>query len=125
MASRTTFGAKYLSPLLPLATFIVIVFDPLTNVPAGIFTSYTSPNPRYAPLVTPLLSILVGAPGTGPFQLFTEAEGLPPAKESVVPIRRVAAPTCDEDRLNVMVKGVLTPLNRAMGRESRLEEPTV
>jgi len=120
-----TFGAKYLSPLLPLATLIVIVFDPVTNVPAGICISYTSPNPRYAPLVTPLLSILVGAAGTGPFQLFTDAEGLAPAKERVVPIRRVAAPTWEADKVNLIVSGVLTFLKRAIGTESRLDEPTV
>lgn len=103
---------------------MVMVLLPLTSVPAGMLTSYTSPLPRYAPLVTPRLSILVGALGAGPVQLFTTACGRAPAKLSVVAIRSVAAPGALA-RVNLIVTGLLTLLNTAMGKSLSAELPTV
>jgi hypothetical protein len=43
----------------------------------------------------------------------------------VVPILKVAAPVCDEVAVNLIVKGELTDLNRAIGNEETEELPTV
>jgi hypothetical protein len=120
IASKMMFGARKLAPEFPLVHETVIVFVPLTSVPAGIAKLYTSPNPRYAPRVNPRESILVGAAGTGAFQELTTTAGRQPAKESVVPTRSVepALP------LNLMVSGFI-PLTRAMGTLSSLLDPTV
>lgn len=55
----------------------------------------------------------------------TVAWGRPPAKERVVPILRVAAPVWDDVAVNLMVKGELTDLKRAIGNEETEELPTV
>ena len=47
----------------------------------------------------------------------TTTWGRPDAKERVVPILSVAAPVCEEDAVNLIVKGELTDLKRAMGKE--------
>lgn len=43
----------------------------------------------------------------------------------MVPILKVAAPVCDEVAVNLIVKGELTDLNRAIGNEETEELPTV
>jgi hypothetical protein len=43
----------------------------------------------------------------------------------VVPILKVAAPVCDGVAVNLIVKGELTDLNRAIGNEETEELPTV
>lgn len=42
-----------------------------------------------------------------------------------MPILSVAAPVCEEDAVNLIVKGEFTDLKRAMGNEETLEVPTV
>jgi hypothetical protein len=55
----------------------------------------------------------------------TVTPGLPPANDSVVPMRRVAAELMAEFKLNLMVTGALTDLNSAIGKDEVLLEPTV
>lgn len=104
---------------------MVIVFDPLVNVPLGICTSYTSPKPLYAPLVTPRELRFVGALGVPPDHPFTVACGLAPAKLSVVAMRSVTVPEGALPRLKLMVCGLLTSLKMAMGMSDSDDEPTV
>lgn len=120
IASRMTLGARKPSPVLPLTQLSAIVFVPLVNVPDGMAKLYTSPNPRYAPRVSPLESILVGAAGVVAVQEFTTTPGRQLANASVVPTRSVepVAP------VNLMVSW-LVPLTSAIGTLLRLEEPTV
>lgn len=101
------------------------VFVPATIVPLGTLTSYFSPNPLYAPLVTPLEFKFVGALGAAPVYPLMVTRGLPPANESVVPMRRVAAPVCEEVAVNLIVRGELTDLKRAIGKLEAEEAPTV
>lgn len=101
------------------------VFVPATIVPLGTLTSYFSPNPLHAPLVTPLEFNFVGALGAAPVYPLTVTWCLPPANESVVPIRRVAAPVCEEVAVNLIVRGELTDLKRAIGKVESEEVPTV
>ena len=42
-----------------------------------------------------------------------------------MPILRVAAPVCEEDAVNLIVKGEFTDLKRAMGKAESSELPTV
>lgn len=54
------------------------------------------------------------------------ALGRPPAKERVVATRRVAAPdACAAVRVNLIVKGVLVDLKRAIGTSVKLLLPAV
>ncbi len=56
---------------------------------------------------------------------YTVACGRPPAKESVVPMRSVAAPVCADVAVKTIVTGLLTLLKTAMGKSVSDEEPTV
>jgi hypothetical protein len=110
-------GLKNWSPLDPEMTLMVTVLEPLTNVPAGMLHSYMSPQPRYAPRVTPRLSIVVGAAGAEHVYEFTVACGRPPAKESVVAMRSVAVDNIALDKEKLIFCPLFTPLNIAMGQD--------
>jgi hypothetical protein len=106
-------------------TLIVTVFEPLTNVPAGILQSYTSPYPRYAPLVTPRESIFVGAAGAEHTKLLTVAWGLPPANDNVVAIRIVAVADIALESEKLIFCPLLTDMNIAIGHDPVAVEETV
>jgi len=71
--------------------------------------------PRQVPLVTPRPWTLGGAPGNGPFQLFTVTCGRPSANEKVVAILRVRAPIWFSDSRKFICTGPIS-LNIAMGK---------
>ncbi len=50
-------------------------------------------------------------------QELTVTAGLPPANASVVLMRRVRAPICEEEADHLIVDGLLTSLNCAIGNE--------
>lgn len=51
--------------------------------------------------------------------------GRPPANADVVRMRRVRAPVWEDDAVNLIVVGLLTDLNWAIGNDEADEEPTV
>jgi hypothetical protein len=67
--------------------------------------------------VTPRLSIVVGAAGAAHVYELTVAWGRPPAKESVVAMRRVEDELSAEERLKLIFCPLLTSLNMAIGHE--------
>jgi len=77
------------------------------------------------PRVTPRESMLVGAAGIDEVKELTVICGRPPAKASVVRMRSVRAPIWDEEAVHLMVVGLLTALNWAIGKEPTEEEPIV
>lgn len=106
-------------------TLIVIVLLPLVKVPLGIEQEYTSPYPRYAPLVTPRLSIFVGAAGAAHVYPFTIAWGLPPPNDSVVAIRKVVIVLMVLESEKVIFWPLLTDMNIAIGQEEVAVEDTL